>query len=192
MEPLVGQIILFAGGYAPRGWAFCNGQLLPIAQHKALFSLIGTIYGGDGITNFALPDLRGRVIVGTGQAPGLSQYARGATVGKESVTLTTAQLPQHRHELMGSTSIATRAAPNGASVVAATGSASDAVTVYDVPVAFAMAEQLLPAASQRSHASVYVVAPAPVHVPRSPFSVFPISASPEIDSSVVFTGAASD
>lgn len=100
MEPLVGQIILFAGGYAPRGWAFCNGQLLPIAQHKALFSLIGTIYGGDGITNFALPDLRGRVPVHVGAGNGLTPRELGQAFGSETLaeqtTQVTGRIPQLR------------------------------------------------------------------------------------------------
>ena len=96
-SPFIGQITLFAGNFAPRGWAFCNGQLLSIAQNTALFSILGTTYGGNGQTTFALPDLRGRVPVHAGQGPGLSNYDLGQQGGAESVTLTTAQMPAHTH-----------------------------------------------------------------------------------------------
>ncbi len=94
-DPFLGEIRMFAGNYAPQGWAFCNGQLLAIASNTALFSLLGTTYGGDGRTNFALPNLGGRVPVGTGQAPGLSLVTLGEQAGSETVQLTTGQLPAH-------------------------------------------------------------------------------------------------
>lgn len=97
MEPFLGQIMMFAGNFAPQGWAFCNGQLLPISAYSALFSLLGTTYGGDGKTSFALPDLRGRVPLSMGQGAGLSNYPLGALGGAESVTLSTAQMPSHNH-----------------------------------------------------------------------------------------------
>lgn len=99
MEPLLGSIILFGGNFAPRGWAFCDGQLLPIAQNSALFSILGTTYGGDGKTTFALPDLRGRVAMQPGQGPGLSSYQLGQKGGAESVTLTVNNMPSHSHVL---------------------------------------------------------------------------------------------
>ena len=95
--PLIGEIALFAGNFAPSGWAFAAGQLLPINQNTALFSLLGTIYGGDGITTFALPDLRGHLALGWGQGPGLSPWFVGETGGVESLTLTQAQMPMHSH-----------------------------------------------------------------------------------------------
>lgn len=97
----IGTILLFGFNSAPRGWALCNGQLLPIAQNQALFSLLGTMYGGNGQTTFGLPDLRGRVPMGFGQRPGLSNYAIGETGGSETVTLTQAQLPAHTHTVNG-------------------------------------------------------------------------------------------
>ena len=97
MDEFMGIIKLFAGNFAPRDWAFCNGQLLSISQNTALFSLLGTTYGGDGRTTFALPDLRGRAAVGFGQGPGLSNYTQGEVTGTESVTLTTNQMPAHTH-----------------------------------------------------------------------------------------------
>jgi microcystin-dependent protein len=109
MDAFIGEIRPISFGYAPRGWAYCNGQLLPISQNQALFSLLGTQYGGNGITTFALPDLRGRVPVGSGQGPGLSNYAIGQTGGAETVALTTAQLPPHTHPLTGTLKTASEA-----------------------------------------------------------------------------------
>lgn len=93
----LGEIKMFAGNFAPTGWALCDGQLLPIAQNQALFALLGTTYGGDGITTFALPDLRGRVPIHAGTGTGLSARQLGEMGGQESVVLTTQQLPSHTH-----------------------------------------------------------------------------------------------
>jgi microcystin-dependent protein len=94
-EPFIGEIVMFAGNFAPRGWAFCQGQILAISTNSALFSILGTTYGGNGTTTFGLPDLRGRTPVGQGQGPGLSSVALGELAGSESVNLTTGQLPSH-------------------------------------------------------------------------------------------------
>lgn len=96
-EPFLGMIIIVPYNFAPRGWAFCSGQILPIAQNTALFSLIGTTFGGNGQTTFALPDLRGRVPNSSGQGPGLSNYDLGQVGGTESATLTVNQMPMHNH-----------------------------------------------------------------------------------------------
>lgn len=96
-EPYVGQIQLFAFGFAPRGWAICAGQIIPIQQNTALFSILGTNYGGNGQTTFGLPNLQGRVGIGVGQGTGLSPYVQGQIGGSTSVTLTTAELPAHSH-----------------------------------------------------------------------------------------------
>lgn len=96
-EPFLGQLTLMGFNFCPRGWAHANGQLLAISQNTALFSLLGTTYGGDGRTNFALPDLRGRVPISYGQGPGLSNYSQGQTGGQETVTLTVNQIPAHNH-----------------------------------------------------------------------------------------------
>ena len=96
-DPFLGQLMTVGFNFPPRGWALCEGQLLPISQNQALFSLLGTIYGGDGRTTFALPDLRGRTIVGEGQGAGLSNIQLGAKGGIERVTLSTANLPAHNH-----------------------------------------------------------------------------------------------
>lgn len=97
MDPFLAEITLFGGNFAPRGWAFCSGQLLPINQYSALFSILGTTYGGDGRTTFALPDLRGRVAIQQGSGPGLSHYSLGQRGGKETEVLTIANLPSHQH-----------------------------------------------------------------------------------------------
>jgi microcystin-dependent protein len=97
MEPFLGQIIMFAGNFAPRSWAFCNGQLLSISQNTALFSILGTTYGGDGQTTFALPDLRGRVPISPGIGPGLPSYNLGQRSGQANVTLTVNNMPNHNH-----------------------------------------------------------------------------------------------
>lgn len=96
-EPFIASIIMFGGNFAPRGWALCNGQILSIAQNTALFSLLGTTFGGNGQTTFALPDLRSRVPLHPGQGPGLSNYSLGEQTGTESVTLTQNQMPAHLH-----------------------------------------------------------------------------------------------
>lgn len=99
MEPFIGQIIMFGGNFAPRSWAFCNGQLLSIAQNTALFSILGTTYGGDGRTTFALPDMRGRVSIHSGGStgPGLSPYQLGQRGGTQTVNLSVLQMPSHNH-----------------------------------------------------------------------------------------------
>ena len=99
MEPFLGQIQLFGFNFAPRGWAKCEGQLLSIAQYSALFALLGTMYGGDGRTTFALPDLRGRAAVGYGTGPGLSSIQIGQKGGTESITISQGNLPNHNHSL---------------------------------------------------------------------------------------------
>ena len=96
-EGFIGEIRMFAGNYAPQGWAFCQGQLLSISQNTALFSILGTTYGGDGRVTFALPNLSGRVPVGVGQGAGLTNRQLGEVSGTETVTLTTAQMPAHSH-----------------------------------------------------------------------------------------------
>ena len=98
-EPFIAEIKMFAGNFAPRGYAFCDGAILPISQNQALFSLLGTTYGGDGRTTFALPDLRGRTAIHPGTGPGLSAYRLGQAGGAEQVTLTVNQMPSHNHSV---------------------------------------------------------------------------------------------
>lgn len=109
----VGQISLFAFDYAPRNWAQCNGQPIAISQNQALFALIGTTYGGDGTTTFALPDLRGRVPIGQGRTPQWGNMQIGQIGGSEAVTLTEASLPSHNHALTATTQVANRRIPTG-------------------------------------------------------------------------------
>ena len=114
MEPYIAEIRLFAGNFAPEGWAFCDGQLLSIAQHTAVFSLLGTTYGGNGQTNFALPDLRARAPMGVGQGPGLSYRLSGEVAGSASTALTVQNLPPHDHGRLGVVGAAATAdAPGG-------------------------------------------------------------------------------
>ena len=114
-EPFLGQIMCGAFNFAPNGWARLDGQVMSIAQNTALFSLLGTTYGGDGRTTFALPDMRGRSLLHDGQGPGLSPHVEGAAEGHETVTLTTAQMPAHVHSVtpLGSTGDATQVSPAG-------------------------------------------------------------------------------
>ena len=98
MQPSLGEVRYFAGNFAPRNWAFCNGQLLAISDNQALFSILGTTYGGDGRTSFALPDLRGRAPVSPGQGPGLPNVQLGERGGVAQITLTTQNLPSHNHQ----------------------------------------------------------------------------------------------
>jgi microcystin-dependent protein len=103
VDPFIGEIRIFAGNFAPRGWAQCNGQLLSISQNTALFSLLGTNYGGDGRTTFALPNLQGSAPLMAGQGNGLSDRVQGETGGEPTVTLTASQLPGHAHTVSGTT-----------------------------------------------------------------------------------------
>ncbi len=117
-EPFVAEIRIFAGNFAPRGWAFCNGQLLPISQNTALFSLIGTTYGGDGRTTTALPNLQGRAPMHPGRGPGLTDRRLGQRGGIEVVTLTEAQMPNHTHSLKGIATPATTNVPSNTTALA--------------------------------------------------------------------------
>ena len=119
MEPFIGQIQMFGFNFAPRGWAFCDGQLLSIAQNTALFSLLGTTYGGDGRTTFALPDLRGRVPMHKGTGPGLSPRTIGQKGGLQNVTLNSTQIPAHDH-----------VATSTANAVVTAGNSNDAINNF--------------------------------------------------------------
>ncbi|AXY75047.1 phage tail protein [Paraflavitalea soli] len=103
VDQYLANVTIFAGNFAPRGWAFCQGQLMSISEYTALFALIGTTYGGDGQVTFALPDLRSRVAVHAGQAPGLSTYIIGQAAGTENVTILTTQLASHTHTFVSAT-----------------------------------------------------------------------------------------
>jgi len=127
LDPFIGEIQMFAGNFAPRGWALCNGQLLPIVTYQSLFSIIGTSYGGDGMTTFGLPDLRGRVPIHVGSGPGLSTYTLGQKGGSESTTHAHSTTDEvHSHELIG--------APGGSGLAATTvARASSGVASTNIP-----------------------------------------------------------
>jgi microcystin-dependent protein len=113
MEPILAEVKIFAGLFAPQGWFFCDGTLLPISQYSALFSLLGTTYGGDGVQTFALPDLRGRAPIhaGNGTGRGVSQYYPGQIGGTENVTLSVGQMPAHSHQVLTIASAADQISP---------------------------------------------------------------------------------
>lgn len=118
-DPFVAEIRLFPFNFAPKGWAWCNGQLLPLSQNTALFALLGTTYGGDGRSNFALPDLQGRVPMHPGQGPGLRLRDLGETGGSETVTLLQSEIPAHNHVLRADDAPATQGVPATGRVLAA-------------------------------------------------------------------------
>ena len=114
MEGTIGEIRMFAATFSPRTWAYCNGQLLSIAQNTALFSILGTTYGGNGQTTFSLPNMQSRVAVGTGSGPGLSTYQLGQQSGTENNTITAANIPAHTHAITGAPKMLTTTAPANA------------------------------------------------------------------------------
>lgn len=112
-EPFLGEIMMFGGNFCPRGWGDANGQLMAVNQYQALYSILGTTYGGDGRTTFGLPDLRGRVAIHAGQGPGLSHRPLGAKSGEEKHTLNVSEMPSHSHKQKASNGLATSKAPGG-------------------------------------------------------------------------------
>ena len=150
-EPFVGEIRMFAGNFAPRGWAFCDGQLLAVSQNDALFSLLGTIYGGDGRTTFGLPDMRGRIPLHQGHGPGLSQRRLGSKAGSEKETLTVNQLPSHGHPMRANTDPADEVSPAGR-VVAET-SAFPFYSETD-PLAILASGSITDTGGSRSHTNI--------------------------------------
>src|ERR1700733_3064929 len=147
-NPYVGEIRLFAGNFAPAGWAFCSGQLMPISENDVLFQLIGTTYGGDGEETFAMPDLQGRVPIHMGQGAGLSNYQIGQKAGEESVTLNTNQISQHSHALLASNSPASASAPATNTILANENASSPTIPFTYVPFNSATPNQVtMPAGS---------------------------------------------
>jgi microcystin-dependent protein len=118
-DPFVAEIRILGCNFAPRGWAFCNGQILPISQNTALFSLLGTNYGGNGTSNFGLPNLQGAAPMHWGQGPGLSDYQVGESSGQSSVTLLASEIPSHSHSLQGSSRPANNPVPGPTNLIAA-------------------------------------------------------------------------
>jgi len=128
-QPFVAQIDMFGGNFAPKGFAFCNGQLLAITQNQALFSLIGTYYGGNGVSNFALPDLRSRLPIHEGQGPGLSNYVIGQPGGTQQVTLAQSEIPQHMH-VLSAAPVAATSTQIGSSTLPATATGASSPLFY--------------------------------------------------------------
>lgn len=150
MDPFVAEIRIFPFNFAPRGWAFCDGQLLPLSQNTALFSLLGTTYGGNGKSNFALPDLQGRAPMHPGQGPGLSLHDLGETGGSDTVTLLESEIPSHPHTLRASSDDGDLKAPTSNRVLARSisGSAYQSSNAGLQPMA---AEALAPAGGDQPH-----------------------------------------
>jgi microcystin-dependent protein len=149
-DPFVAEIRIFPFNFAPKGWAWCDGQLLPLSQNTALFSLLGTTYGGNGKSNFALPDLQGRAPMHPGQGPGLSLHDLGETGGSETVTLLQSEIPSHPHSMRAQTEPGDLADPTGRSVArASTGAPFQ--TTSNVNIVQLAPEALAPAGGDQPH-----------------------------------------
>ena len=145
-QPYVGEIRLFAGNFPPSGWTFCQGQLVPISENETLFQLIGTTYGGDGESTFALPDLRGRVPIHQGNG-----FILAETGGAEEITLTAQQIPAHSHPLLGSTSIGNQSSPAGAMLAQTVGGLRP--YIEDVPTDPMAAQSVAPVGGSQPHSN---------------------------------------
>ena len=151
MDPFVAEIRIFPFNFAPKGWAWCNGQLLPLSQNTALFSLLGTTYGGDGKSNFALPDLEGRAAMHPGQGPGLSLHDLGETGGSETVTLLESEIPNHTHALRANTDIADVQNPSPARSIARSQNANAYKPPGGQPQVTMSGQALAPAGGDQPH-----------------------------------------
>jgi microcystin-dependent protein len=149
-EPFVGQVIAVGFNFAPVGWALCQGQLLPISQNAALFSLLGTTYGGDGQSTFGLPDLRGRVALGMGQGSGMQPYIQGQLGGVESVTLTANQFASHTHALQAAAT-ATTPTPGSGVVLGTPAAATPIYATAGTPATLAGSAVSLAAGGNLAH-----------------------------------------
>jgi microcystin-dependent protein len=150
-DPFVAEIRIFPFNFAPKGWAWCDGQLLPLSQNTALFSLLGTTYGGNGKSNFALPDLQGRAPMHPGQGPGLSLHDLGETGGSETVSLLESEIPSHSHTLMSQGATGNRTTPVANSIARVAG-ATPYIAASPAPPLVAMApEALAPAGGDQPH-----------------------------------------
>jgi microcystin-dependent protein len=149
-DPFVAEIRIFPFNFAPKGWAWCDGQLMPLSQNTALFSLLGTTYGGDGKSTFALPDLQGRAPMHPGQGPGLSLHDLGETGGSETVTLLESEIPSHSHSLVAQVPPADTNLPTGA-VFARTIGASPYLAPAGAPLVNMSDQVLAPAGGDQPH-----------------------------------------
>src|SRR4051794_10962968 len=145
MDPFVAEVRIFPFNFAPKGWAFCDGQILPLSQNTALFSLLGTTYGGDGKSNFALPNMEGNAPMHPGQGPGLSLHDLGETGGSQFVTLLETEIPAHSHQLMALGALANRTNPIGNSLARAS-AGSPYIPGSPAPPLVPMADVSLPPA----------------------------------------------
>ena len=154
-DPFVAEVRIFPFNFAPKGWAFCDGQLLPISQNTALFSLLGTTYGGDGKSTFALPNMQGNAPIHTGAnqpGPGLSLYDLGETGGSQTVSLLESEIPGHNHTVMASTSTANRTAPATNSFARTASGATPYIPNSPLPPLVTMSDQTLtPAGGDQPH-----------------------------------------
>jgi microcystin-dependent protein len=172
VDPFVAEIRIVPFNFAPKGWAFCDGQLLPISQNTALFSLLGTFYGGDGKSTFALPDLQGSVALHPGQGSGLSEYFLGQIGGSETVTLTQAEMPAHTHTANAVGVLSTTAAPSSQTAIAKSVNGG-AFTPGGGPVQALAVQALPPAGGSLPHNNLqpyltlnYIIAMQGVYPPR--------------------------
>lgn len=172
MDPFVAEIRIMANNFAPTGWAFCNGQILPISQNTALFSLLGTTYGGNGATTFALPDLQGSAPMHPGQGPGLSLRDLGETGGSTTVTLLASEIPSHTHTLMSINDVGDSNQPAGNGIARSSGAAVYATTA--VPMVQMGGQSLALAGSSLPHNNLqplltlnFVIALQGVYPPRN-------------------------
>lgn len=151
-DPFVGEIRIFAGNFAPRGWAFCDGQLLPVSQNTALFSILGNMYGGDGKTNFALPNLQGRAPMHQGAGPGLTPRTIGEFGGTSTVTLLESEIPSHTHQPQAYSGAAGSADPtNQVWAKAVAGRGSDYLAYAATTSATMSAQAVVPAGGSQPH-----------------------------------------
>jgi microcystin-dependent protein len=151
MDPFVAEIRIFPFNFAPKGWALCDGQLLPISQNTALFSLLGTTYGGDGKSTFALPNLQGCAPMHPGQGPGLSLYDLGESSGSETVTLLQSELPAHQHNMMAEAAPANTKAPTSGVSALGRSAGGNAYLPPDGNVAPMAANMIAPVGSSQPH-----------------------------------------
>lgn len=144
MDPFVAEIRIFPFNFAPKGWAFCDGQILPLSQNTALFSLLGTTYGGDGKSNFALPNMQGNAPMHPGQGPGLSLHDLGETGGSDTVSLLESEIPAHSHALMSLPAPADRTAPINNVIARVQGTTGPYVPASPAPPPANMAAEAIP------------------------------------------------
>jgi microcystin-dependent protein len=150
-NPFLAEIRIFPFNFPPKGWAFCDGQILPLSQNTALFSLLGTTYGGDGKSNFALPNMQGNVPMHPGQGPGLSLHDLGETGGSDTVTLLESEIPSHSHGLMASAQPATRTGPGGNAFARAQGGGTPYLAPAGAPLVNMSDNAIAPAGGDQPH-----------------------------------------